>query len=329
MGRPGVQVESGRHFLPVVRAKSASLKQNAPVARTTHVKRFLRTTAFAVLPALTSVSAALAAPNTVVEAVDPDVDDYGPGTYLYPLEPYFLRRGVFDLKRFRVRDGGDDWIFEVEVDRPIDRPIELRATRARYIRFEGEVFFQNFDIYIRTPKDKETRFDRSIPGRNFKFAPGHEWNRAVVITPYPSHVASLLTEWDAGGSTLVPNVVRRIGPRFFVRVPKEQIGDRNPKSWRYAVTVSGALPLIQDYRRADRDYTTALTMPVRPQPGREHFGGADLSPYNPAIIDLLAPTREDQKKMLAGGDGHRRTSLVEIKLTEIPLPRAAKRAAAR
>ena len=258
---------------------------------------------------------AFAGPPTVVEARDPDADDYGPGTYLYPLEPYFLRRGVFDLKRFRVRDGGDDWIFEVEVDRPIDRPIELRATRARYIRFEGEVFFQNFDIYIRTPDAKGPRFNRSIPGRNFLFAEGHEWDHAVVITPYPTHAASILEEWPASKATIVPNVVRRIGPRFLVWIPKSRFGTSSPTSWRFAVTVSGALPLIQDFRRADREFTSALTMPVRPQPGREHFGGADLSPFNPVVIDLIAPTRERQKALLGAKNEVRRTEPVKLELS--------------
>lgn len=260
-----------------------------------------------------------AATRIVVEAEDPDVDDYGPGGYIYPLEPYFLRRGVFDLKRFRVRDGGDNWVFEVEVDRPIDEPIEVRATRARYVRFEGEVFFQNFDIYIRTPDGGPSAqvFDRSVPGRNFRFARGHEWNHAVVITPYPSHVATLLTDWPAAKATHLPRFVQRIGPRFFVRVPKSKFGPSDPRTWRFAVTVSGALPLVQDYLRADDDYPNALTMPIRPQPGPEQFGGGDATRYSPAIIDLLAPTREQQKAALAGPPTGQRSSFVELKLEQL------------
>ncbi len=279
--------------------------------------------------ALLDVGLAAAAPTIVVEAEDPDVDDYGPGGYQYPLEPYFLRRGVFDLKRFRVRDDGRDWIFEVEVDRPIDRPIELRATQARYIRFEGEVFFQNFDIYIRTPETAKTAdrkrpvyFREAIPGRNFRFSSENEWNHAIVITPYPSHVASLLTDWPGHKATIVPNVVRRIGPRFFVRVPKDHFSNRDPTTWRYAVAVSGAWPLVRDYRRADDEYTNALTMPVRRHPGREHFGGADPGPYNPNVIDLLAPTRARQKELLAPDNTYRRTRFVELPLSRLSRPTA-------
>jgi len=262
-----------------------------------------------------------AAANPVLEAADPDRDDYGPGEYLYPIHPYFFQSGVFDLKGFRIRDGGKSWVFEVEVDRETPRPIEARATLARPLIFEQEVFFQNFDIYIRTPAaDLKTaegepgRHDRAVPGRNFRFAPGHEWNRAVVITPYPFQVRTLLRDWGPRDDVLVPANVRRIGPRFIVRIPKDAIGNSRPETWRYAVVVSGATPLVQGYVRADDLDPNALTMPIRQNPGRWFFGGGDLSPYNPAIIDLLAPTRARQKELLAPRQAGRRTGPVKLRL---------------
>jgi hypothetical protein len=272
------------------------------------------------------IMALLAVPLTssagpVLDLADPRLDDTGPGDYLYPIHPYFFRRGVFDLKQFRVRDAGSDWRFELTVDLETPRPVEARATRARPIQFEQNVFFQNFDIYIRTPDaDLKTAageprlHDEAVPGRNFRFAAGHEWNRVVVVSPYPFHVRTLLRDWTGAEDAIVPANVQRIGPRFIVRVPKSDIGFGAPADWRFAVVVSGAVPLVQGYVRADHPNPNALTMPVRPNPGPEFFGGGDLTRYNPAVIDLLAPTPEAQYELLAGdGPGHR-TRPVELRL---------------
>lgn len=263
----------------------------------------------------------VASGSTVVELADPFLDDRGPGDYLYPIHPYFFRRGVFDLKRFRVRDGGRDWIFEVAVDFETPRPVEARATLARPIRFEQDIFFQNFDIYIRTP-DAELKAEagapqlhaQAVPGRNVRFAEGHEWNHVVVLSPYPFHVRTLLRDWSGVDGAIVPANVRRIGPRFIARVPKSELGFGSPADWRFAVVVSGAIPLVQGFVRADTPDTNALTMPVRPNPGPEFFGGGDLTRYNPAVIDLLAPTREAQYEQLRADTPGHRTRLVELPL---------------
>jgi carbohydrate-binding DOMON domain-containing protein len=264
------------------------------------------------LALLLAASPAVAGPP-VVELTDPRRDDFGPGDYQYPIHPYFFRRGVFDLERFRIRDGGRDWIFELSVERATPEPVEERATLARPITFDQDVFFQNFDIYIGTPEGPG-RFDEAVPGRNFRFAPGHAWDHAVVITPYPFHVRSLIRDWAPNEATSIPSNVRRIGPRFVARVPKAELGATDPKQWRLAVVVTGAIPLVQGYVRADDANPNALTMPVRPQPGRGYFGGGDLSPFNPAVIDLLAPTTELQRAWLAADDPRRRQRIVELEL---------------
>ncbi|NJK89080.1 MAG: hypothetical protein HC923_06535 [Myxococcales bacterium] len=252
-----------------------------------------------------------------IEFTDPDRDDYGPGNYVYPNHPYFFPRGVFDLKAFRVRDAGRDWLFEVEVDLPTPQPIELRRTAAAVVRFDQQVFFQNFDIYLRTPEAERVdvrQHEDSVPGRNFGFLPGEGWNRAIIITPYPYQVRTLLVDWPGVEDTIVPDNVNRIGPRFLVKIPKEKISREPPSTWRFAVAVSGAVPLVVHYRRADAEFVNAHTMPARPNPGDMNFGGADLSPYNPSVIDLLAPTREAQREALGADNSVRRQSLVRIGL---------------
>lgn len=281
--------------------------------------RFALTTAFGL--GLVTPASAAAGNDVVVSASDPDRDDVGPGDYLYPNHPYFFQRGVFDLKAFRIKDGGKDWIFEVEVDLPTPQPVEKRATLARPIQFEQDVFFQNFDIYIQTsspsaePEGDERRYHReAVPGRNFRFADGHGWDRAVVITPYPFQLRTLIKDWEPSADTIVPSNVQRIGPRFFTRVRKSEVGPGDPADWRYAVVVTGAVPLVQGYVRSDDVNPNALTMPVRPNPGPDFFGGGDLSRFNPAVIDLLAPTRSRQYEMLKADHPSRRKGPVELEL---------------
>ena len=269
----------------------------------------------------TGAAPAAAAAAPALSLSDPQLDDRGPGDYLYPIHPYFFRRGVFDLTRFEVRDGGKDWIFELTVELETPRPVETRATLARPIRFEQDVFFQNFDIYIRTPgaetttDDAKTQIHRdAIPGRNVRFAPGHGWNHAVVVSPFPFQVRTLIRDWAGVEATIVPANVQRIGRRFITRVPKSELGPSSPAEWRLAVVVTGAVPLVQGYVRDDDLNPNALTMPVRPNPGPEFFGGADLTRFNPAIIDLLAPTPEAQYEMLSADTPQRRTQAVELRL---------------
>jgi carbohydrate-binding DOMON domain-containing protein len=257
-----------------------------------------------------------------IEVTDPARDDFGPGDYLYPIHPYFYHRGVFDLRTLRVRDGGRDWIFEVRIERATPRPVEKRATRVRPIEFDQDIFFQNFDVYLRTP-DGAPRHAEAVPGRNVRFKAGHEWNHVVVFTPYPFQVQSLVRDWEPAAETSIPTNVRRIGPTFVARVPKTDISARPPTEWRLAVVVTGAIPLVQGFVRDDDSNPNALTMPVRPNPGRDYFGGGDLSRFNPAVIDLLAPTAEQQRALLAADNPRRRTRLVELELWTVDALRGA------
>jgi hypothetical protein len=262
--------------------------------------------------------AAPALADPLIDLSDPALDDFGPGNYVYPNHPVFFRRGIFDLRRFRVKDAGKNWRIEMWMTRPTERPVEKRATRARWLRFEQDIYFQNLDLYIRTPDAAEDELhDEAVPGRNVRFAAGHEWNRAVVFTPFPFQVRTLIVDWKAREQAILPDTIRAIGPRFFALIPKTDLGPSEPSTWRFALLVSGSIPLTQDYRRADRLNVNALTMPVRPNPGVMNFAGADLSPYNPSIIDLLAPTEAQQREMLAPDDPVRRTESVRLRLLTV------------
>ncbi|NOX45273.1 MAG: hypothetical protein GXO72_06050, partial [Caldiserica bacterium] len=47
----------------------------------------------------------------VFEMEDPRGDDFGPGSYVYPLNKVFAPAGIFDLVRYAVYDAGDAWQF--------------------------------------------------------------------------------------------------------------------------------------------------------------------------------------------------------------------------
>ncbi len=270
------------------------------------------------LASLLSSGLTACAGKTVVDLPDPRLDDYGPGNYLYPPHPNYFRQGVFDLRRVRIQDEGRDWLFQVWIQLPTPEPVELRSSPIKNVRWEQEIYFQNFDFYLRfDDAPAEARQEHAVPGRNFDFAPGHEWDQVVVFTPYPYAVQSLLVDWPALPQMVVPGNVKRVGPRFQAQIPKSQLASTDPSQWSFVVVLTGAIPQPIGTRRADNKYIDALTMPVRPNPGTMNFAGADLSPYNPNVIDLLAPTAEDQEKALAPDDSYKRTKPVELTMTRL------------
>lgn len=271
-----------------------------------------------VMPFATLVLAALAtgAPPTtpLFDRADPAGDDRGPGSYTYPLRPAYPRQ-VFDLRRFRVWTEGESAVFEVTFARPIVRPPEqARRTRAIEIPLENEIFVKHVDIYVRDPM--RPGVTDALPGRKIRFADGPTgggWQRAIVLTPRPFVLESLLRDWPHHDRVLVPTRLRRVGRTLRVRVPLSEIGG-DPKRWGYAVAVTGALweNRYDAYPEAPEVWSpNALTMPVRTVADRRRFGGGGLAGHHPHVIDLLAADADQQYRWL-GASGPNRTDFAVI-----------------
>ena len=237
---------------------------------------------------------------------DPHGDDDGPGSYVYPSDNDYPR-GCFDLERLEVRREGDFIVFEVTFAAAVRKPPQVRRTSVLEIDLDNGLYVQNVDIYIDTDGDPTTGSTEAIPGRNVTLDGATPWDRAVVLTPLPFAVRSLLSDWRPASRVLVPANLQTRGATVVARIPVGELGDPEPR-WGYAVMVSGAIweesfdavnRLVGSYRK------NAFTMPVFAVAEARIIGGADLTNYHPWVMDVLTAKGHSQRKVLSAYDEKR------------------------
>ena len=221
---------------------------------------------------------------TAFEATDPEGDDHGPGTYVYPTDPVFPP-GSYDLTGFTVGESGDALVFGFDVVAPVlnswDSPNGLSI--------------QTFDVYVDTDPGTTNGARRFLPGRNASWQTGSGWDRALTIEGwYPALYVA-----DADGTTTETEptftvLVFSDKGRVTVRIPRELFGEGDPSEWAYAVTVMSQEGYPSSGVRRIRDVESA--------PAQYRIGGGDGSINGTRILDLLAPEPGFQEAMLSGYD---------------------------
>lgn len=256
-----------------------------------------------VLAAIAVRTTASATPGEAVHLEDPRYDDHGPGSYIYPTGPWYQRRGLFDLRSFRVIHHEHEVEFRVRLELPFERPDRVMINPGQELPLTNSIFFQNIDIFVdHTPGVGETE---GIPGRNVQFRPSEAWDFALVITPRPDLVRQILRKWPPAKRLLVADNVRSQGTEVWATVPAVRVGGFPTPDDGYQVVVSGTLhrnnfevfERVTDVYRVD-----ALTIPVFGVAEREAFGGGDLSRWQPRAIDILAPRGITQGEILGHYD---------------------------
>ncbi|MBI4859507.1 MAG: hypothetical protein HY815_04505 [Candidatus Riflebacteria bacterium] len=249
---------------------------------------------------------------------DPTYDDRGPGSYTYPLlvEQSVQRRlvtgssdtledrstrgynldgktGLFDITKFEVIDGGPNVVFEISTARPIPKTREDLSTEAK------GWFLQLMDIYIDKDRKPGSGRTRTLPGRAVSFAPDCGWEQMILVTPQVSFDVRRLIEqitWDLDfvrmkNDIVVAEQVFVEGYTFRVFVPKGQIGEPQP-TWGYQC-------MMMMFNPSNLEYGHFQQGKVKRFPGTNQFGGADEYNGHPNVIDVLAPTPEDQYAWLS------------------------------
>lgn len=253
------------------------------------------------------VSALLAAPCGAAEPVvrfdDPSFDDKGGGELVYPTEPAYQERGLFDLRRLDVKVEGDYAIFEVTLGARIVKPQAPRFTDAVILQLENGLYVQNIDIYIDRDPRPGAGHTEALPGRNVRIHRDHAWDQAVVLTPRPFALKSSIAEWPAARDVLVPSDLTSRNSTVVARVPLIDLGGPPQDHWGWQVMVTGALWVngLQAYgHMLDSAQPNAFTMRVTPVAERFAFGGGDVVLHQPHVIDLLAPEGSSQRAILRG-----------------------------
>ncbi|MEA3510993.1 MAG: glucodextranase DOMON-like domain-containing protein [Actinomycetota bacterium] len=220
--------------------------------------------------------------TTAFEAVDPEGDDHGPGTYTYPTDPLFTP-GSYDLTGFNVGESGDDLVFTFDVLAPV-----LNAWDS-----PNGLSIQTFDVYVDTDPETANGARRFLPGRNASWESGAGWDRALTVEGW--FPALYVAEPDGSVTETEPTfkiLVLADRGRVTARIPKSLFGDGDPAEWNYAVAVMSQEGFPSSGVRRIRD--------VESNAEQWRIGGGDGSINGTRILDLLQPDVGAQESMLTG-----------------------------
>jgi len=217
-----------------------------------------------------------------LEITDPERDDHGPGSYMYPTDPLFVP-GSYDLTGFSVGESADDLVFTFDLAAPVLNPWDS----------PNGLSIQTFDIYVDTDPDTNNGARRFLPGRNASWESGSGWDRALTIEGwFPALYVA-----DPDGTTTETEPTFRVlvfseRGRVTARVPRELFGDGSPSEWTYAVALMSQEGFPSPGVRRVRD--------VEPTPAQWRIGGGDGSINGTRILDLIVAEPGLQEAMLSG-----------------------------
>ncbi len=208
----------------------------------------------------------------VFEMEDPKGDDFGPGSYVYPLNKVFEVKGIFDLVRYAVYDAGDSWQFALDfaaLPNPWNGPHGFSHPLVL--------------LFLDVTDGGSTELHPEAEAAKVSFDPKHPWDYFIRVAGWPAYGRHLWTP--------------ETGPKL-ISVTSD------PKRGRIIITVpKSILPAVRGYHYvlvASQDgYAKNYVRPIAAQPGEWVGGGCPDPMWAPQIYDYLAPTVEDQEEMLS------------------------------
>ncbi|MEM0325858.1 MAG: glucodextranase DOMON-like domain-containing protein [Desulfurococcaceae archaeon] len=236
--------------------------------------------------------------RVIIDVKDPVGDDDGPGGFEYPLNPVFAR-GVFDLTRFVVIDAGDRLIFITY-----------------FVTLGGNPWsgpngwsMQQIHIYIKTTLQTEGKYEAIA----LNIIVEHGWHMALLVAPgwgtdpLPRGERTALYYYDRDEPLVQNGLLRAYADHaenaIIVEVSKTVMYDvDNVDKWIFVVAVT-----------SHDGYGVNRIRPFSPSKGEwniyvpTEYAMAILQDVLPYVMDLLAPTKEDQYSMLRSFDPATRT----------------------
>lgn len=219
--------------------------------------------------------------TVVLDVADPEGDDYGPGTYTYPLDGVF-RSGAYDLLNFQVGYDEENIVFRLSLRGPVENVWDS----------PNGLSIQTFDIYLDRDSDGQGGV-AMLPGRNLSFQEGFAWDIAIHAEGWTSAIYAPGTE---GPEQIASNsefsILADPGQRkITMRVPKSILGDA-PERWGYAAVLlsqegfpSGGVMRVRD------------VLPVAEQ---WRIGGGPAGTTNHTrVLDFVWPIEGEQERWLS------------------------------
>jgi alpha-amylase/alpha-mannosidase (GH57 family) len=218
--------------------------------------------------------------NLVLDIIDPERDDYGPGTYTYPSDAVFPA-GCFDILNFQVGSDAENIVFK----------FTMRGAVENSWGSPNGLSIQTFDIYI----DKDGNGEGGVnflPGRNLALQDGFAWDYAITIEGWepgiyiPGDTAAERIATSSDFQILADPGQQRVT----VRIPQSILGD-NPEKWKYAAMVlsqegypSGGVQRVRDVNQNAEQW---------------RLGGAPADTNHTRVIDLVWPEAGVQETWLS------------------------------
>jgi alpha-amylase/alpha-mannosidase (GH57 family) len=228
----------------------------------------------------------------ILTVVDPEKDDHGPGTYVYPSDNVFADRS-FDLVEFGVAEDDNNLIFHFTFAGPLNN--DWGAPNGMGIH--------TLDVYIDAVEGGARKL---LPGRNAAVPEADAWDLAIwaegwtpgLYGPPQGETPAPVPVGDAASLNIVSDPgQRRITIRLVKRVVADSLGleveDLNPAAWGYLGVVMSqeGFPASGVWRIRD----------VEPLPQQWRFGGAPAGTNHTRIIDVAYPAdfRPTQEEALS------------------------------
>ena len=295
--------------------------------------------------------AVLAQPAPLLTVTDPEGDDVGDGSLVYPRSNAWVA-GDLDLRSLRVFAEGKDLRFEASLRNPIRNPATVMSPgmgAQSLSAFSRHGFYAfNIDIYIDTDRTPGSGNTVTLPGRRAQLDPAHAWEKAVVLAPRPELmqrelIAALREISSAGEAEVAATVQRSVFFPTRIQVQGRTVSFIVPGTFIDAAGLAGAsvtafvtaAPLAIDAgikmsfgdTGAVRDrFALGVAQPDVGEPELTMGHRAAPAPAT-AVVDLLSPNPNQQALQLASGG--RLTGLSrENRMGADPLPLPAQAATA-
>ena len=217
--------------------------------------------------------------NLVLDLLDPEKDDYGPGTYTYPSDSVF-QAGSYDVVNFQVGSDAENIVFKFTMRGPIKNPWNS----------PNGLSIQTYDIYIDTDGDGQGG-NNFLPGRNVALLEGFTWDYAITVEGWEP---GIYIPGEAGPEKIATSSDFQIltdpgQQRVTIRIPSSILGE-NPAVWKFAAMVLG-----------QEGYPSVGVMRVRDvnQVAEQwRFGGGPADSNHTRVIDLVWPEAGVQESWL-------------------------------
>ena len=295
--------------------------------------------------------AVLAQPAPLLTATDPEGDDVGDGSLVYPRSTAWVA-GDLDLRSLRVFAEGKDLRFEASLRNPVRNPATVMSpgmgTQSLSAFARHGFYAFNLDIYIDADRAPGSGNTVTLPGRRAQLDAAHAWEKAVVLTPRPELmqrelIAALREISSAGEAEVAATVQRSVFFPTQIRVQGRTVSFIVPGTFIDAAGLAGAsvtafvtaAPLAIDAgikmsfgdTGAVRDrFALGVAQPDVGEPELTMGHRAAPAPAT-AVVDLLSPNPNQQALQLAPGG--RLTGLSrENRMGADPLPLPAQAATA-